>query len=265
MAGRAIGQTYDHSSFGPSIPESAFGRLLLGTGQIHSVGDHCRLTLPQASHTAYSDAQLHDYAGLARRNFPWQAPLAFSIRARISPQTQGTAGFGFWNNPLAPLGGLPALPQAAWFLWASPPSAMEMAQDIPGYGWKAATIDAGRPAALGWVPLAPAVLLACRHPGLRRRIWPHVQRALAVDECQLLHDPGAWHTYELIWLRDRVIFGVDGRQVLVSRTAPRGPLGLVIWIDNQWARVTPSGSFGWGLLDAQLPQSLEWSDLRIIC
>jgi hypothetical protein len=252
-------------SSGRLVPPPVLSRLVLGTGEILSEDGCWTLTLPRADRNHYSDAQLQDYAGLARRDFPWRPPLAFAIRARLSPQTRGTAGFGFWNNPLAPLGGIPALPQAAWFLWASPPSAMELAQGIPGSGWKAATIDACRPAALRWAPLAPAVLLACRHPGVRRRLWPRVQRALAVDERVLRHDPDEWHTYEIIWLRDRVIFGVDGRRVLVSRDAPRGPLGLVIWIDNQWARVTPAGSIGWGLLDTEAPQSLQWSDLRIIC
>jgi hypothetical protein len=107
------------------------------------------------------------------------------------------------------------------------------------------------------------VLLACRRPVWRRVLWPHVQRALAVDEAMLDLDPSAWHSYQLIWLHDRVIFGVDGRQVLVSRSAPRGPLGLVIWIDNQWARVTPAGAFGWGLLDVPVPQWLEIEDLWI--
>lgn len=258
-----MARLHKRGSSGHLASSPVLDRLLLGTGEISSENGRWTLTLPRAGRDAYSDAQLHDYAGLARRNFAWRPPLAFSIRARLSPQTRGTAGFGFWNNPL--VGGMPALPQAAWFLWASPPSAIELAQDIPGHGWKAATIDAGRPAALAWAPLAPAVLLACRHPWLRRRIWPRVQRALAVDEHVLAHDPGAWHTYEIIWLRERVLFGVDGYQVLESRAAPRGPLGLVIWIDNQWARVTPSGAFGWGLLDSQMPQSLEWSDLRIIC
>lgn len=260
-----MAQPRERISSGHAVSTPLLDRLLLGTGEIYSKEGTWTLTLPRAGRDTYSDAQLHDYAGLARRDFPWRPPLALSIRARLSPQTRGTAGFGLWNNPLAPLGGIPALPQAAWFLWASPPSALELAQDVPGYGWKAATIDAGRPAALAWAPLAPVVLLACRHPWLRRRIWPRVQRALAVDEQVLEHDPAVWHTYEIIWLVDRVRFGVDGHQVLVSRTALRGPLGLVIWIDNQWARVTPSGLFGWGLLDTQAPQSLEWSDLRIVC
>jgi hypothetical protein len=117
---------------------------------------------------------------------------------------------------------------------------------------------------LAWAPLAPLVLALCRHLGFRRRIWPRVQRALAIDESLLASDLSAWHTYQLFWLRDRVLFSVDGHTVLRSRWAPRGPLGLVLWIDNQWARVTPAGSFGWGLLDVDEPQSLVCEDIRII-
>ncbi len=236
----------------------------VGSGQIHGEDGRWRLHLPATERHTYSDAQLHDYAGLPRNAYPWRPPLAFSIRARLSPQLRGTAGFGFWNNPLPPRRGLPALPQAAWFLFASPPSAMELAQDVPGHGWKAATIDAGRRQALLWAPAAPLVLLLCRRPAWRRAIWPRVQRALAVSEARLQLDHTDWHTYQLIWLRDRVVFGVDGHELLVTDSAPRGPLGLVIWVDNQWARVTPDGSFGWGLLDAAEPQWLECEDLRII-
>ena len=236
-------------------------RLLLGGGEVVVEGDRWRLRVPPAGTTSYSDAQLLDYAGLARSRFPWRPPLALSLRARMSPNVRGTAGFGFWNNPI---GGMPALPRAAWFLLASPPSQMELADGVPGQGWKAATIDAGRPAALAWAPLAPTVLLACRLPAPRRRIWPRVQRALGVSEALLPVDGSAWHRYDLFWLRDRAVFGVDGREVLVAPVAPRGPLGLVIWIDNQWARVTPAGSFGWGLLDVPQEQWLECEDVRII-
>lgn len=239
-------------------------KFVLGTGQIDADAGRWTLSLPSASRDAYSDAQLHDYAGLARADFPWRPPLVLTLRARLSKTIRGTAGFGFWNNPLAPWGGLPALPQAAWFLFASAPSAMELAQGVPGYGWKAAAIDAGSGAALRWGPFAPFVLAACNVPAVRRSIWPYIQRDLAIDERLLDVDQTAWHDYQLVWLRDRVIFGVDGRQVLMTRTAPRGPLGLVIWIDNQWARVTPAGSFGWGLLDFDQPQWLVCEDIRII-
>lgn len=239
-------------------------QLLLGGATIRREHEAYRLCVPEVAGAGYADAQLHDYAGLRRPDYPWRAPLWLSLRARLSLEIGGTAGFGFWNNPLPPLGGLPALPQAAWFLWASPPSNMALAEGIPGHGWKAATIDAGRGRAIPWAPLAPFVLLLCRFPGVRRRIWPRVQRALAIDEQILDIDRSIWHRYDLWWLRDRVIFGVDGREVLVSRAAPRGPLGLVIWIDNQWARVTPTGSLGWGLLEVERPQWIEIDGLRIV-
>jgi hypothetical protein len=239
-------------------------QLALGGGEIHAEGGRWRLVVPRAERAMYSDAQLHDYGGLERADFPWRPPLALSVRARLAPEIRGTAGFGFWNNPLPPLGGLPALPQAAWFFFASPPSAMELAEGVAGYGWKAATIDAGRPRALLWAPLAPLVLLACRGARLRRRVWPRVQRALAVDERQLGVDRAEWHSYELIWLRDRVLFGLDGHRILETASAPRGPLGLVIWVDNQWARVTPRGGFGWGLLDAPEAQWIELEQMRIV-
>ncbi len=239
-------------------------QLLLGSGSIRRDGNRWRLELPEAPPETYGDAQLHDYGGLRRGDFRWRAPLWLSVRARLSPEIHGTAGLGLWNNPLSPLGGLPALPQAAWFLWASPPSNMALAWDVPGHGWKAATIDAGRWQALMWAPFAPLVLLACRLPSVRRVLWPWVQQSLAIDEVLLDFDWTAWHTYDLWWLRGRVVFGVDGHRVLVSRASPRGPLGLVIWVDNQWARVTPAGSFGWGLLEVRAPQWMEIEEFRIV-
>jgi hypothetical protein len=119
-----------------------------GTGVVKQDEHGGVLTLPVASSAVYSDAQLQDYAGLARRDYPWRPPLHFSIEARFSSGVHGTAGFGFWNNPLS-LRGVPALPRALWFFWASAPSQMELAQGKPGHGWKAATIDAGRSQGVG--------------------------------------------------------------------------------------------------------------------
>src|SRR4051794_9401484 len=78
------------------------GRLLL-----HNAG--LRLLLADARRDQYADAQIDDYAGLARRRFPWRPPLRLTARARASGPLVGTAGFGFWNNPFSPLGGTPAL------------------------------------------------------------------------------------------------------------------------------------------------------------
>ena len=72
-----------------------------------------------------------------------------------------------------------------------------------------------------------------------------------------------WHTYSLEWTQFRVCFSVDGRSVLDCNTSPRGPLGFVMWLDNQYAIVTPWGRFGYGLLDASGEQWMEVETLII--
>jgi hypothetical protein len=39
--------------------------------------------------------------------------------------------------------------------------------------------------------------------------------------------------------------------------SPRGPLGFVMWLDNQYMVVTPWGRLGWGLLDEPGCQWME--------
>jgi hypothetical protein len=215
-----------------------------------------------ARHDRYADAQIDDYSGLARRHFPWRPPLRLTVRARTSGPLTGTAGFGFWNNPFSPLGGRPALPVAVWFFYASPPSDMPLALGVPGYGWKTACIDATQPAALAWAPLAPLVILANRSPALYRRVWPRVQRSLRIREAPIGLLAQQWRTYVIEWRSDIARFSVDSEIVLETRTPPRGPLGFVAWIDNQWMRVTPRGGLGWGLLDAEA-QWLDLAEVRI--
>jgi len=179
---------------------------------------------------------------------------------------RGTAGFGFWNNPLGAQSKVPALPQAIWFFYASPPSDMPLALDVPGWGWKAACIDAGRASGLAWAPIAPLVMLACRSDRLYRAIWPRVQRALGISESPLAFREGAmtdWHAYELEWRRDGARWRVDGEMVLETDRSPRGPLGFVAWIDNQYAVVTPRGNFKFGLLDAPFEQWMEVSEINV--
>jgi hypothetical protein len=235
---------------------------LVGQGIIEPSDGAIRLALPSATARAYSDAQIDDYSGLARRNFPWRPPFHLSLRARFSPgPLVGTAGFGLWNNPFSPLGGVPALPRAAWFFYASPPSDMALAAGVAGHGWKAAVIDATRPAALAWAPLAPLVLLANQLPALYVRLWPQVQRALCIHESLLDTSMQDWHTYQITWQAEQVIFSVDEQVVLRSAGAPQAPMGFVAWIDNQYAVATARGRFGWGLLDVPSPQWLDIATL----
>ena len=55
-------------------------------------------------------------------------------------------------------------------------------------------------------------------------------------------------------------FLVDGTVVLETDRPPRGPLGFVAWVDNQWLVATPRGRFGWGLLNAEA----QWLDLALV-
>jgi hypothetical protein len=237
-------------------------RTQVGGGQLLLLDDGLRLLLACAQRDAYSDAQIDDYAGLARRRFPWQPPLRMTVRARSSGPLAGTAGFGFWNNPFSPLGGTPALPAALWFFCGSPPSDMSLALGVPGHGWKAACIDATQPSALMWAPLALPVLLANQSLALYLRTWPRIQRDLRVAEAQISALGQQWREYTIEWRVDGARFLVDGALALETDRPPRGPLGFVAWVDNQWMVATPRGRFGWGLLEAEA-QSLDLARVRI--
>ena len=239
---------------------------IAGHGQVTQIDSITRLSLPKTDKSIYSDAQLDNYAGLPRRLFPQRPPVYLSLRARFSSENiLGTAGFGFWNHPFAPNSGSPTLPRALWFFFASPPSNMQLALDVPGFGWKAAAIDATRPAALAIAPLAPLVLLLNQSRKIHRKIWPFVQRRLHIAEQPLdLSIMSAWHSYSIDWQTNRVQFRIDDQIVLNTDRSPRGPLGFVAWLDNQFAVVTPRGQINFGLLNIDHEQWLEIDDLRFV-
>ncbi|MBN2469433.1 MAG: hypothetical protein JXN59_01820 [Anaerolineae bacterium] len=222
-----------------------------GGGQVTCAEGRVRLALPPCDSGTYADAQVSDYHGLARREFPWQPPLRLTLRAQASSpaqQLQGTAGFGFWNDPFVPgRRELPRLPRALWFFFGGPGNEMALAQGVPGHGWKAATFDPARPLFWGLLPFALPGFALMRIPALYRVLWPLGQRALGVAECAL---PGHWlaesHDYSILWLPDFVRFEVDGLNVFETGRSPAGRLGFIAWIDNQFAVVTPQGRFGWG-------------------
>ncbi|HLO13909.1 MAG TPA: hypothetical protein VK206_03705 [Anaerolineales bacterium] len=76
-------------------------------------------------------------------------------------------------------------------------------------------------------------------------------------------DPTQWHRYKLHWRENGVSFEVDDVQVFESRVSPNPPLGLVIWIDNQYAAFTPEGKIGFGVLENPEPAWLEIKDIDI--
>jgi hypothetical protein len=140
---------------------------------------------------------------------------------------------------------------------------MKLDLDAPGHGWKAATLDALRPAALLLAPLALPAVALMNVPSLYRRLWPPIQRAINVRETMVEASMTAWHTYAVEWGERRACFSVDGEPVLEDAPSPRGPLGFVMWLDNQYMVVTPQGRFGWGLLDVPGRQWMEVDSLTI--
>ena len=233
----------------------------IGGGALEPSGSALRFVAGSMASRRYSNAQLDDYTGLPRRHFPWRPPLRLAVRARFSHQAaelDGTAGFGFWNDPFLMSGRrLPALPRAIWFFYASPPSDMRLGLDVPGCGWKAAAIDALCPAALLLAPLAlPAVLLMNIHR-VYRALWPPIQRAIHVSEVMLQVDMLKWHDYVIEWGRRCSHFFVDGELIAGPIPSPRGPLGFVMWLDNQYMVATPQGRLGWGVLEIAGRQWME--------
>jgi hypothetical protein len=238
-----------------------------GAGTLGCSESVLRCVLEPASDRQYSDAQITDYHGLPRREFPWHPPLRLTVRAWASHnahELRGTAGFGFWNEPFVPVGhSLPRLPRAAWFFFASSPNHMALATGVPGSGWKAATLDAGRLPFLLLTPFAPVGCLLMRIPALYRALWPVGQWALGASEALLPVDLATEHTYELEWQTDSVIFRVDGQHIHSSPSAPRGPLGFIAWMDNQYAVVTPQGQFKFGLVATTGQQWLALDQVEI--
>jgi len=239
--------------------------LLIHGGKVKREGARIRLSVPPTTRRAYTNAQLDDYHGLRRANFPNRPPLHLRMRARAShPNPPGTLGFGFWNNPFSLTGGVLAAPNVVWFFYASPPSNMALAEGVPGWGWKAATLNTGRWLSLLLAPAALAAVLLTHLPGLGRPVMAAARRAVQAHEA-LLDDVSLtdWHDYELEWQPDSAIFRVDGAERLRSPAPPRGPLGFVTWIDNQYAIASLEGKFGFGLCEVREEQWLELEGLTI--
>ncbi len=213
------------------------------------------LGLAESDGTDYQVAQLDDYTGLSRRAFPWRAPVELQLRARISASDfLGTWGFGWWNDPFSVGLGLrgttrrlPTLPNAAWFFHASPPNYLALRDDHPAVGLLAATFLA---------PRLPGALLVLGAPALALGFWSPTARLLRrlarllvrEDAAAVSADPTLWHDYSVRWEPDAVSFSVDGVEFFCTSVAPCGPLGLVIWIDNQYMAFPPKGPMALGTL-----------------
>lgn len=245
-------------------------RLEMGGGSVESTPQGWRLFLPPVR-SGYADAQLDDYRSLKRSSFPWRPPVRLSLRARAhSPQPLGTLGFGFWNDPFSlslGQGGaarrLPAAPQAAWFFYGSTPNDMALAPGVPGHGWKASVLRSPPIPSLMLLPGAALAAGLSFLPVLRGPVMRLARLFIQAEEKILEAILGEWHDYSIQWNPTGVDLLVDGQLVLSTNIAPRPPLGLVIWIDNQYLVASPEGGFRFGVLETDPEQWLEIEDLVV--
>lgn len=220
------------------------------------------LKIPSGDSSSYRFAQIDDYFGLARKNFPHQY-LTLSLRARTSTfPLSGTWGFGLWNDPFGMslgFGGnkfrLPTLPNAAWFFGASKENYLSFQYDYPANGFIAQSFRSPK--------FHPYLILAgLAFPFRKIQTRRYLSEVIMEDSSALSVDPTQWHSYQLEWSPKRVVWKVDDVQVFESSVSPNPPLGLVIWIDNQFASFTPDGKLAFGTLENE-EAWLEIADLEL--
>lgn len=233
--------------------------------QIEDSQNGMRLSIPKGKSDHYRVAQLDDYANLSRARFPHRHTLRLSLRARASDNSlPGTWGFGLWNNPFGfslGFGGnrlqFPALPNAIWFFQASKENHLSF-KDKPGNGFLVQVFRS---------PIFPIARLTRISIALlysRMKARKLMGNLIEEDGNRLSVDVTDWHTYRLEWSPDRSVFWVDDRLVLDTPVSPRPPLGLVIWIDNQYAAFKPDGEIGFGLLENTEPAWLHIEEFELI-
>ncbi|MCE9646888.1 MAG: hypothetical protein K8S20_12880 [Chloroflexi bacterium] len=217
-----------------------------------------KLGIQKGDSLHYRDAQLDDYSQLPRHKFPHHS-LTLSLRARASSNSiAGTWGFGLWNDPfgLSPgFGGnpfrLPTLPNAAWFFSASPQNHLSFTDDKPAHGFLAQTFRSSK-----FHPLLPLAGLTL--PFSQKSARKLLSKIINEDSAALSVDVTQWHAYELDWSPMRVLFHVDQALVFESPVSPHPPLGVIIWIDNQYAAFTPAGRIAFGVLEG----NDEWLEIE---
>ena len=232
--------------------------------QIDEIKDGFRLTIPAGGVGRYHLAQYDDYHGHARKDFNHRSALSLSLLARASAASiPGTWGFGLWNDPFGwslGFGGntlrMPALPNSVWFFQASPENYLSF-NEAPGNGFLAQVFRSPP------LPLARLARVGLTLPFSRvkaRRLLGEIIEARAVRLSTAVTE---WHAYRFEWSPRRCTFWVDDALVLGTSLSPQPPLGLVVWIDNQYAAFRPSGKIGYGVLQNPGSAWLEIKDLKL--
>jgi hypothetical protein len=248
-------------------PETLAPRTTSGASVTRLDAHLWRLAISAGPAGRYRLAQLDDYAALPRRQLPWQPPFTLALRARASASSlPGTWGFGLWNDPFGfslGFGGnqrLPALPNTAWFFFASPENYLSLRDDLPSSGPLAASFRSPHWPAWRYVLAAPLLPLLAL-PFMARPLRRLGRRTIHQDATSLALDPADWHTCRLDWEIDQVNFSLDGLTVLQTPVSPLGPLGLVLWIDNQYAALPPNGRLAYSTL---ANPELAWVEIEAL-
>ncbi len=248
---------------------------------VQSTQNGWRLGIQKGDSLSYRDAQLDDYSGLPRHKFPHRT-LSLSLRAKVSSSSvAGTWGFGLWNDPFGMslgFGGspfrLPMLPNAVWFFYGSKENYLSFGlgtRPPVANGFMAQTFRSPKFHPL--LILAGLVLPFSRK--LARKLLSKViqedsfslgdmsrQQAVGLQSQSQGVDVTQWHRYRLEWSAKRVVWYVDDAPVFESLVSPNPPLGVIIWIDNQYAAFTPEGKIAFGVLGGG-DEWLEIEDLEI--
>ncbi|NMB53770.1 MAG: hypothetical protein GYA15_03635 [Leptolinea sp.] len=243
---------------------------LCAHGQVNQTESLTRLMIPAGGKSAYRIAQLDDYSNLNRVIFRYHPPVSFSLQSRVSAaELPGTWGFGLWNDPFALGLGVkgsgwrfPTLPQTAWFFYGSSKNDLSFFSEAATNGFTASVFSSRERQILFWLLAILGIPLIPIKPAARRMRRFAARFIMDTSQC-LQIDPTLWHEYQINWLPDSVDFKIDGISVQSCQISPRPPLGLVIWIDNQYAAFSADGSIGFGLEANPEPAWLEIRNVRI--
>src|SRR5664280_666655 len=231
-----------------------------GFATLHRTITGWRLELSAGPPQTYRLAQLDDYARTPRNHLKHAPPWTFHVHARTSSANlPGTWGFGLWNDPFGlslgfgggKPGRLPTLPQTAWFMHASPPNWLSLRNapgTIPANGFFAGTFRSPRFPSIMFAPALLALPLCAIRP-ISRFLRQMASRIIHEDSTRVDVDETQWHLYSIQWLQDACEFSVDGKSILRTPCSPLPPLGMVLWIDNQFAAWTPDGKLKYGTLE----------------
>jgi hypothetical protein len=125
---------------------------------------------------------------------------------------------------------------------------LSLRDEIPAHGFFAGTIHSPRVPSLLLAPALLALPFMVLRP-ISRLLRRLAGQTVRQDAAAISVDATKWHEYSIQWLREWTEFKIDGETILQTSTSPAPPLGLVLWIDNQFAAWTSAGRFGYGTLD----------------